>query len=68
MVHFMENRIEMDDDWGYPYDLGNLQIFADRTHNLAFLSFVLWITYLVTISETLYRYVSIRFANGNDEW
>ena len=40
MVYFMENRIEMDDDWGYPYDLGNLQIFADRTHNLAFLSFM----------------------------
>ena len=27
MVGFMENpQLEMDDDWGYPYDLGNVDM------------------------------------------
>ena len=26
MVFVRENPIEMDDDWGYPYDSGNLYI------------------------------------------
>ena len=26
MVHFMEDPIQVDDDWGYPYELGNHQI------------------------------------------
>ena len=25
----MENTSKMDDDWGYPYDSGNLHIFID---------------------------------------
>ena len=33
MVYFMENpkipSFEVDDDWWYPYDSGNLQIMVD---------------------------------------
>ena len=41
MVYFMENPMKMDDDWGYPYDLGNLQIGLIKckqveTHRVSF--------------------------------
>ena len=32
LVYFMESPPRMDDDWGYPYDSGNLHVFPYISH------------------------------------